>query len=330
MKKIFSWFLVSGLMLSASLALANSGTLSVLDSTGAPQSLGVTVDGSGNKYGNYAIVDGAAAANKATVDSANRLSTNPSDNSISASLSSVGTVVLPVSGTNTVSVLASGSGTGLSYTLQVEDQSGTWQSVWYYSANPGEPLGGIGTASQSAQSALFYIQVGGFQAARVNLTAISGGTETFSLRGSLAPPPSQPVELVAPGGSQLAINADGSLNSRTATTPSVVCNVKLPINQTASTDLHTFTNHIYICGITLVTATAQNISVVAGTGTTCGTSTEAMIGGTTASMAFAANGGMSSMGFQPTEESTGTGQHLCVLQSSTGNVSGVILAADAS
>ena len=103
------------------------------------------------------------------------------------------------------------------------------------------------------------------------------------------------------------------------------CSLQLAVNQTASTDLKTFTNNGYICDVMLVSATAQNVSLVQGTGTTCGTSTVALVGGTAASIALSANGGFA---LAPSGgnfiKTTTTAQHLCLLQSGSGNVSGVI------
>ena len=110
------------------------------------------------------------------------------------------------------------------------------------------------------------------------------------------------------------------------------CSSVKAISQTTSTDLVTFTNKAYICALMIVSATAQNISLVQGTGTTCGTSTVALIGSTTAASgpALAANGGFA----LPVPSgsylvSTTTAQHVCLLQSSTGLVAGVMIYADA-
>jgi hypothetical protein len=67
------WIAFFVLLFSASMALAGSSTLSVLDGLGATQTFGVTTDIGGNFYSNYAIVDGAAAGNKATVTGSNAL-----------------------------------------------------------------------------------------------------------------------------------------------------------------------------------------------------------------------------------------------------------------
>lgn len=62
--------------------------------------------------------------------------------------------------------------------------------------------------------------------------------------------------------------------------------------------------HTYICAINIVTAAAQNINLVAGTGTNCGTAVHVgYFGGATAATGwnFAANGGLAA---------GGSGQHI--------------------
>lgn len=107
-----------------------------------------------------------------------------------------------------------------------------------------------------------------------------------------------------------------------------VCTSFVAISQTASFDLKTFTNRGYICSIVIVSSDAENVSVVQGTGATCGTGTAALIGGTTAAtgMAVAANGGVALGNLQLV--TTTTAQHLCLLQSGTGRIAGVISYAD--
>jgi hypothetical protein len=106
--------------------------------------------------------------------------------------------------------------------------------------------------------------------------------------------------------------------------PSPVCTSSMAINQTGSTDLVTSTGKLYICSIMLVSATAQSVSIVEGTGTTCATGIAALIGGTTASMAVAANGGLVSTAYRSWIQTKTTADHLCLLQSGSGNISGVI------
>jgi hypothetical protein len=115
--------------------------------------------------------------------------------------------------------------------------------------------------------------------------------------------------------------------------PAPVCTGVINITQTATTDVHTFTNVGYICSIILVSATAQNIGVDEGTGTTCESSGTALIGvsstsAATPTMAVAANGGFSAVGMAPWLKLQASADHVCVLQSGAGNVSGVITYAD--
>jgi hypothetical protein len=108
--------------------------------------------------------------------------------------------------------------------------------------------------------------------------------------------------------------------------PSPVCTSVQSVNQTTGTTVITGTasQFLYICSIVLVSATAQNISVVEGTGTVCATGIAALVGGTTASVALAANGGFSSVAGLPWMKSKTAADNLCILQSGAGNVSGTI------
>lgn len=101
------------------------------------------------------------------------------------------------------------------------------------------------------------------------------------------------------------------------------------INQTTGTQLFTGTasTRTFVCGISLVTATAQNVALVSGTGTVCATGTAGLMGGTTAGTGwnFAANSGIVIGTGVGTVTKTGTDAHnVCLLQSSTGQISGVI------
>lgn len=117
---------------------------------------------------------------------------------------------------------------------------------------------------------------------------------------------------------------DTSLVVATSPNPAPVCTGVTAISQTTSTDVKTFTNFGYICSVILFSATAQSISVIEGTGTVCATNTAALIGGTSASLALAINGSFSAVAGMPWLKTQTTAHHLCVLQSSTGNVSGII------
>lgn len=107
-----------------------------------------------------------------------------------------------------------------------------------------------------------------------------------------------------------------------------LCTSLIAVNQTTSTDLKTSSAKLHICSIILISATAQNISLTEGTGTVCATGAAAIIGGTTASVALAANGGFSAVSDRAWLRTATTSDHLCLLQSGAGNVSGIITYAD--
>jgi hypothetical protein len=105
----------------------------------------------------------------------------------------------------------------------------------------------------------------------------------------------------------------------------------IAISQAASAVLVTGKREkIRVCSILIVGADAENISLVEGTGSTCGTGTGAVIGGTTA-----ANGpNMPAGGGFQLGNGTGTvaaqntqGNDLCLLQSGSGRVAGNMMIA---
>lgn len=105
--------------------------------------------------------------------------------------------------------------------------------------------------------------------------------------------------------------------------------IRVSISTTSSAQLITGTasERIYICSLHLVTATAQNIALVSGTGTTCGTSTSGVegFGGATAATGwnFAANGGIALAASGFSYGNTDTDQdNVCLLLSGSGQVSG--------
>jgi hypothetical protein len=106
-------------------------------------------------------------------------------------------------------------------------------------------------------------------------------------------------------------------------------NIFKPISQTASAQLVTGTSakKIYICSINLVTAGANNVAMVEGTGTVCATGIAGMAGGSTDATGwnFAANGGLTQgngMGSVMAEATNA--DNLCLLQSAAVQLSGVI------
>ena len=105
--------------------------------------------------------------------------------------------------------------------------------------------------------------------------------------------------------------------------------VPVPISLTASGQVIAGVagEYTYICHIAIVSATAQNIALVEGTGTTCGTSTAGMAGGATAATGwnFALETGIVEGAGNAWVLATATkGDNVCLLSSSTGQISGVI------
>jgi hypothetical protein len=85
--------------------------------------------------------------------------------------------------------------------------------------------------------------------------------------------------------------------------------------------------HVYICSLALVTALANNVAIVAGTGATCGTSTAGMLGGATAAegLNLAANGGITlGSGSGSVARTESTGDSVCIITSAATQLSGVI------
>lgn len=108
-----------------------------------------------------------------------------------------------------------------------------------------------------------------------------------------------------------------------------VCDNWTVINQAAGALLITGSagRHTYICAINVVTATAQNIALVGGTGSVCATGTQAIAGGTTAATGWnlAANSGVAQGSGVGVIMRAGTaGNDVCLLQSSTGQISGAL------
>lgn len=108
--------------------------------------------------------------------------------------------------------------------------------------------------------------------------------------------------------------------------PSLQCPFALGISQTTSTKLVAGQTgrKMHICGVSLVSASAQNVSLVEGTGTVCATGTLGLYGGSTASAAFAANGGIHSLLDRIQIPMQQGGDDICLLQSGAGNVSGTL------
>ena len=121
-----------------------------------------------------------------------------------------------------------------------------------------------------------------------------------------------------------ATSTDQALVVAPSPNPSTVCPSVLALSQTASTNLITSTNRLHICSILIVSAAVQSLSLVEGVGTTCGTNTAALIGSTSASLSAQTSTGFAMTAERPFLETKTTGDALCLLQSGSGNLSGMI------
>lgn len=120
----------------------------------------------------------------------------------------------------------------------------------------------------------------------------------------------------ATGGLLLGITVcdkDANVNISTATTTLEVTGVS--------------GRQVRICSINLVAAGADNVALIEGTGTTCGTGTAGMAGGTTAATGwnFAANGGLTQgSGLGEIMTTATAGDSVCIATSAAVQLSGHI------
>ena len=107
--------------------------------------------------------------------------------------------------------------------------------------------------------------------------------------------------------------------------------IKVAISQTASTKLITGVagSKIYVCHFHIVTTLANNVAIVEGTGSTCGTGTAGVAGGTTAATGWnlpangilpLGNGAAAIM-----QADAASGDDVCLLQSAATQVSGTLI-----
>lgn len=85
--------------------------------------------------------------------------------------------------------------------------------------------------------------------------------------------------------------------------------------------------HVRICSLSLVSAGANNVALLSGTGATCGTGTTGMSGGTTAASGwnFAANSGITQgSGLGTVNQTNATGDSVCIATSAATQLSGRI------
>jgi hypothetical protein len=104
-----------------------------------------------------------------------------------------------------------------------------------------------------------------------------------------------------------------------------------PISMTSATTLRvvapTSAKRTYICYMFMISAIANNVAVVEGTGGTCGSSTAGVVGGTTAAngLNLAANSGaVFQAGGNAAVATAGTNVDLCLITSAAGPLAGHI------
>ncbi len=112
-------------------------------------------------------------------------------------------------------------------------------------------------------------------------------------------------------------------------TGAIFCDNWTNINQIAGAQLITgvASKQTYICNLFLYSATAQNVALVEGTGVVCATGTAGLLGGATAATGqnLAANQGfVLPASTVPWRKTATAADNVCLLQSGTGQVSGVI------
>jgi hypothetical protein len=175
------------------------------------------------------------------------------------------------------------------------------------------------------------------EAGNLRVTGNFGGTAQGASSSGVQGPMVQSVTTTsAPTYSSNTVNAlstDAQGNLRVAAAGGDVCQRRphtfTPISTTAGAVLRAGTSSkiTYICSIMLIANAAETISVVSGTGTTCGTSTDAVIGSTTAVIGLAANQGfaLGSGGYAVAASSSG--EDICLLKSGSVQVSGVMVTA---
>jgi hypothetical protein len=160
--------------------------------------------------------------------------------------------------------------------------------------------------------------IGGVNAIQSTAAALSGAWPVKPTDGTTA--------ITVKAASTAPATTDTAQVVGIAPNPSPECTGVVSINQTASAQLVTgvAAQKIYVCSIVIVSAAAQNVSLVEGTGATCAVGTAGLIGGAAASMSLAVNGGVSSVASRPWMKSITAADNICLLQSGVGNISGVL------
>lgn len=182
------------------------------------------------------------------------------------------------------------------------------------------PTGGGGGGGGASGSNAAAGTTGAAVPGSASYTGVNVASNLVGLTGmSLGSQIALPVAIVDSSGVQITPNAQDPCEAATRT--------QVLINQTTSTQVLAGTSSvkIYVCSFHLISATAQNIAVVEGTGSVCATGIAGVAGGTTAATGWnlAANSGLSlGTGGKWIMQTATNADNFCILQSGAGQVSG--------
>jgi hypothetical protein len=136
---------------------------------------------------------------------------------------------------------------------------------------------------------------------------------------STAPAATDPALVVAISPNGQGCGGSGVTNT-TSTPISITANTRIIIGSASK--------QTYVCALNLIVSAADNVALVEGTGSTCGTSTAGVAGGPTAATGwnFAANGGLTmGTGNGPVISTATAADDLCLLVSTGAQVSGSVI-----
>ncbi len=214
-----------------------------------------------------------------------------------------GTNLHAVLDTTSTTAVTQATGTNLHAVLDTTSTTAVTQAT---ATNLNAAVVGTGTAGSAAGGVL-------------TVQGVASMTKLLVTPDSVALPANQSVNMAQIGGT--AVIADPcEANAKVYTA----------ISQSTGTQLITGTSakKIYYCSVMIVVADAENISFVSGTGTVCATNTVANIGGTSAANGpnLAAGGGFAlGNGASSIAATTVNADNVCLLQSGSGRIAGVLV-----
>ena len=224
-----------------------------------------------------------------------------------------------------------------------------WGATPLATAQPGPPAGAVrimdGTHNQLAtvnHVGELLVNTGGASGITSHITSvthISGAVMIRNTAGTAATFTGTSLDVNCTGCAAASVvnvahvsavtHVAGTVTARQGfTVADVACHETTAIHQTSSTQVIHGTGgfRIGICGILLVSAHAQGLSMKEGLGTVCAGGQRPLIGSNRVddSVVTAANGGFSTVAPSPWLTTQATANNICVMQTGTGSVSGVI------